>query len=85
MDGERTLAQGPWHYCARCDEKTKIARLTWQRGLLLCETCLDHERIIVGDRDAKIVEVLADGKPELQPDPKLSHPETDDLDLDVYF
>jgi hypothetical protein len=85
MDGQRTLNMGPWHYCQRCDEKTKIASLTWQKNLLLCETCVDKNKIIPGDREIGIAEVLSDGKIELTIDPKLSNPETFDFDdLDIY-
>jgi hypothetical protein len=36
-----TFWTGPWRYCARCDRKCKIAKMKWERGLLLCYECQD--------------------------------------------
>lgn len=59
---------GPWHYCDRCDRKTKIARMNWERGLLLCHRCQDSNSVngpgLLGERDVKIAQVLTDGKSE---------------------
>lgn len=76
MEGlKHTLLQGPWRYCARCDRKTKIAKMTWQRGLLLCNRyCIDEE--LLGEREVRIANVLGDGKEEYSPDPKLRNPDT---------
>lgn len=81
MDGQRTLAMGPWHYCGRCDEKTKIAEMTWQNGVLLCPPCVDKFPASPGVRERMINEVLSDGKVEFEIDPKLLDP-NNDIDLD---
>ena len=72
-----THLTGPWHYCDRCDSKTKIADMQWERGLLLCPKCQDaHGKIgLLGERDVKIAQVLEDGKEEFVPVEKLRHPE----------
>ena len=80
MDGQRTINQGPWHYCGRCDEKTKIAEMQWQNGVLLCPICVDHFPQSQGVRERIINQVLSDGQVEFQIDPKLTDPEQD-LDL----
>lgn len=63
-----TLWTGPWHYCDRCDRKTKIAKMKWERGLLLCVHCQDTNATrgpgLLGERDVKIAQVLTDGKAE---------------------
>jgi len=69
-----TYLTGPWHYCDRCDEKTKIADCTWQRGLLLCPTCVDAWPLL-GVREPAIAAVLEDGKEELAPVEKLRRPD----------
>jgi len=76
MDGVRTFLQGPWHYCGRCEDKTKIAEMMWQNGVLLCPTCVDHFMATQGVRERIIAEVLSDGKVEFMPDPKLTNPTT---------
>ena len=73
-----TVWQGPWHYCARCDRKCKIAEMEWERGLLLCPKCQDAHGNpgLLGVRDILIEQVLTDGKEELVPVDKLRHPES---------
>ena len=74
MELRHTYLTGPWHYCARCDEKTKIADMTWQRGKLLCNAhCLDKK--LLGDREIAIATVLEDGKEELAPVEKIRNPD----------
>lgn len=69
-----TYLTGPWHYCARCDRKSKLREeLRWQRGLLLCEHCFDKN--LLGDREPKIAAVLTDGKEEFAPIDKLRNPD----------
>jgi hypothetical protein len=77
MDGQRTFLTGPWHYCGRCDEKTKIKTMTWQNGALLCPTCVDRFPASPGVRERIIDQVLSDGKEEFQIDPKLLDPDSD--------
>jgi hypothetical protein len=76
---KHTHLTGPWRYCARCDEKTKIAAMKWERGLLLCRKCQDSNSRrgpgLLGDRDVKIAQVLSDGKEEFAPVEKLRHPD----------
>lgn len=87
MDGQRTFLQGPWHYCGRCDDKTKIREMTWQNGILLCPTCVDQFMSSPGQREFMIDQVLSDGKVEFMPDPKLTDPdmdiESDDQDPNI--
>lgn len=70
---------GPWHYCDRCDAKTKIAIMKWERGLLLCPKCQDSNGKIglLGERDVKIAQVLTDGKSdrEFAPVEKIQNPD----------
>jgi hypothetical protein len=83
MDGIRTLGDGPWHYCGRCEEKEKIAKMTWQNGSLLCPECVDQFPQTLGIRERMLTQVLDDGKVELQPAAKLTDPSNDiALDLD---
>ena len=72
---KRSFLIGPWHYCARCDRKTHIDEMTWQRGLLLCNAyCVDKE--LLGQREVRIARVLDDGKQEFAPVEKLQNPDT---------
>lgn len=72
---KRSFLRGPWHYCARCDRKTHIDEMSWQRGLLLCNRyCIDEN--LLGEREIKIAQVLADGKEEYAPAEKLRNPDT---------
>ena len=72
-----TWLRGPWHYCDRCDKKTKIADMKWERGLLLGPECQDSNGKpgLIGERDVRIAQVLTDGKEELVPVDKLRHPD----------
>lgn len=76
--GKRSWHVGPYHNCARCDDKKHISELEWQRGLLLCTTgnkCLDTGNDgfpLVGQREAAIASYLERQTNELQPDPKLT-------------
>lgn len=70
---KHTFWQGAWHHCSRCDRKSKISEMQWQRGLLLCPHCFDSWPLL-GQREPKIAAVLADGKEELAPVEKLRNP-----------
>ncbi|MDR3392439.1 MAG: hypothetical protein P4L77_11980 [Sulfuriferula sp.] len=73
-----TWLTGPWHYCDRCDKKTKIAEMKWERGLLLGPECQDTRTSkigLLGERDVKIAQVLTDGKQEFVPVEKIRHPD----------
>jgi hypothetical protein len=87
MDGQHTFLQGPWHYCGRCDEKTKIREMIWQNSVLLCPTCVDKFMASPGVRERIISQVLSDGKEEFQIDPKLLDPannvDADDEDPNI--
>lgn len=74
---KHTFWRGPWRYCPRCDRKTKIADMRWQRGLLLCPFCFDDPPLL-GEREVRIAEILEDGKEELTPVEKLRDPTTMD-------
>lgn len=70
---KHTFWQGPWRNCSRCDWKTKIADMRWQRGLLLCPSCFDSWPLL-GQREIGIDRVLSDGKEEMAPVEKLRNP-----------
>jgi hypothetical protein len=73
--GKRSYLDGPWHYCARCLWKTKIALMNWQRGLLLCPDCIDYGNDgypLTGQREAAITAAFDVPTEELMPDPKLT-------------
>jgi len=70
---KHTFWTGPWHNCAICDRKTKIAVMRWQRGLLKCTRCYEDWPLL-GQREIGIAEVLGDGKEELAPVEKLRNP-----------
>jgi len=78
-----TYLDGPWHYCGVTDEKTKIADMRWQRGVLKSPAAID--KMLLGDRENAIALVLKDGKEELAPVEKLRQPfeytETEDFAL----
>jgi recombinational DNA repair protein (RecF pathway) len=80
MIGPHTFNKGPWHNCMRCDRKTKLARLNWQRGLLLCPICWDPYPL-EGQREQAIANKLMDGKVDFKVSKKLTDPvvDTDDL------
>lgn len=71
-----TYLTGAWFYCGVCYEKCKIHSATWQRGVLKCPTCVD--KMLLGQREVKIQQVLDDGKEELAPVEKLRNPDTSD-------
>jgi hypothetical protein len=72
-----TYLTGPWHYCSRCDTRQKVSEMSWQRGLLLCDECLDTGIFpLVGQREPAIATVLMDGKEELAPVDKLRNPQS---------
>lgn len=72
---KRSYLTGPWHYCARCVDKTHIAEMQWQRGLLLCPICVDYGNDgvpLTGQREAMIQAAFDYPSMELEPDPKLT-------------
>lgn len=80
-----TYLEGAWGTCARCYYRYHIAtEMEWQRGKLLCKAnCID--KMLLGDREQAISNVLNDGKEELAPVEKLRNPfeytETEDFTL----
>ena len=70
---QHTFNDGAWRYCGRCDRKYKIRDMTWQRGVLLCDPCVDVR--LIGTREIGIALVLTDGKEELVPVSKLRNPD----------
>lgn len=77
---KHTFWRGPWHYCDRCDRKTKVDTMKWERGLLLCIHCQDSNATrgpgLLGERDVQIAQVLTDGKSEQEfaPVEKIKNP-----------
>ena len=81
--GPHTFNKGPWHFCMRCDKKTKLSAMTWQRGLLLCRICVDPYPLL-GQREQAIMQTLTDGKSDFQVSPKLTEPVVDSDDLMLF-
>lgn len=81
--GRRATNFNPWHYCARCDKKKQMSELEWQRGKLMCSECRD--KLLIGDREAQINQVLNDGQVELAPDPKLQEPDSVTINDDIFI
>ncbi len=79
--GKRSFWVNPWHYCARCDEKTHVDALMWQRGALLCRKCTDV--MLLGQRESIIADVLGDGQQEFAPVPKLREPTASETSDDI--
>lgn len=79
--GPVTFNQGAWHFCMRCERKTKLSNMRWQLGLLLCPICVDPWPLL-GQREIAIAQKLQDGKVDFQIDPKLSDPVIED---DILF
>lgn len=73
--GIRSWHYGPYHYCGRCDDRTHISEMTWQRGVLLCPICVDYgEYPLIGERQVAIEKAFEVPSRELEPDPKLTDP-----------
>ena len=87
--GRRKTDFDPAHYCARCGRKCYMSELEWQRGKLLCTgnsggpSCYD--KLLIGDREAQIDQVLSDGQVELAPDPKLQEPDSVTINDDIFI
>jgi hypothetical protein len=81
--GPHTFNQGPWRQCMRCEVKTKIAAMEWQRGLLLCPQCYDPYPL-EGQREQAIYQVLTDGKVDFDIAEKLKNPVTDTDDMLIF-
>jgi hypothetical protein len=83
--GKRSKLVGPWHFCARCVNKTHISEMSWQRGLLLCPDCIDYGNDgfpLIGQREAAIIAVFDNPSTEMEPDPKLTDTEEINASLD---
>jgi len=84
--GRRSFWQSPWHFCARCDTKTHISDMDWQRGKLLCKIRRCWDEMLLGDREQVIAQVLSDGQEEFAPVMKLREPDiTTTNDDDIFF
>ncbi len=74
--GPRSWHKSPYHLCARCDDRTHISEMTWQRGLLLCPTCVDYGiNPLIGQRELDIIRAFEVPTKEMEPDPKLTDPD----------
>lgn len=74
--GIRSWHQSPYHLCARCDDRTHLSVMTWQRGLLLCPTCVDTGvNPLVGQRELDIIRAFETPTHEMEPSPKLTSPD----------
>lgn len=73
--GPRSWHKSPYHYCSRCNDRTHLSDMQWQRGLLLCPTCVDKGvNPLVGQRELDIIRQFEVPTHEMEPDPKLTDP-----------
>lgn len=79
--------QHKYHFCGICGDRTPLAQMKYQRGILVDEKCMDKPPFPSnGDRDLEISRLLAsytDSK-ELQPDRMLTEASVQQED-DVSF
>lgn len=78
---KHTFWAGPWHNCGICNFKSKIAEMTWQRGVLRCPSCTERDPngfCFPDQRQQAIDMVLQDGRSEyeLAPVEKLRDPDS---------
>lgn len=73
--GPRSFWISSWHYCARCDCKTHIDDMDWQRGKLLCKIRQCWDQRLLGGREQIIAQVLGDGQQEYAPVEKIRNPD----------
>lgn len=71
----RGFMQNVYHYCGICGDRTPIAQMQYQRGVLVDEKCKDKGPFpSIGDREREIARLVAsytNGR-ELQPDRMLT-------------
>jgi hypothetical protein len=80
-----TQAKSPYHYCGRCGTVQPLAKLKWERGVLVCSTYRCEDTMQIGDREAIIVKKLSNVGQEGQPDRKLTAPSEVSADEDIIF
>lgn len=72
----RGYIENKYHFCGLCGDRTPLAQMKYQRGILVCVTkCLDTGVFpSLGDRDREISRLLASytDSRELQPDRMLT-------------
>jgi hypothetical protein len=67
----RGYKQNIYHFCGICGDRTPLAQMKYQRGILVDEKCTDKGSFPnSGDRDVEISRLLASytSSKELQPD-----------------
>ena len=68
----------PWHRCQRCDCETRVSKLQWQNGILICQECVDNPQAWLRDsliqdaltnspEEAQVAEILRGGTNEPEP------------------
>lgn len=85
----RGYMQNKYHFCGICGDRTPLAQMRYQRGILVCvQKCLDTGVFpSIGDRDREIARLLStytDSK-ELQPDRMLTDGSVQQDEDDVSF
>lgn len=78
FQGPRSKLSGPYHLCGRCDDRTHLSEMKWQRGVLVCNECFDTGIFpLPGQREAAVANALDDSSSsdELMPNPKLVEPQ----------
>ena len=83
--GRRSFWVSPWRFCARCDTKTHISNMQWQRGKLLCTIRDCWDEMLLGTREQMIAQVLGDGQQEYAPVDKLKEPDVTLTNDDIYI
>lgn len=79
---ERHVKYSPYHFCCMCWRRLPLAELRWQQGRLVCNW--DYDTMILGEREMIISRVLnANPQTEMEPDKKLTQPNTGGLIEDI--
>lgn len=71
----RGYLQNKYHFCGICGDRTPLAQMSYQRGILVDEKCKDKPPFPnIGDRDAAIAKLLSTygDSQELKPDRMLT-------------
>jgi hypothetical protein len=71
----RGYMENKYHYCGICGDRTPLAQMQYQRGILVDEKCKDKTPFpSIGDRDLEISRLLASytDSQELKPDRMLT-------------
>jgi len=83
----KKIQSGAWWYCSRSGIRANLDDMVWEQGILVSPDFSDivagGNFGLLGSRDADIARRIKADTSDLQPHPKLSHP--NEPDQDVYF